>query len=275
LTAKLRYDETMQKAGATLMPTEERVVKSPEDYRLVGDLFEDLEVERDDRRYRAFQAEVGEEGVAVAFAHLAASPVHHLLKELVPYDQFYFDLHDDPALILETAARMEPYVEQVLAACAESTAEVVFFGANYDVSLTPPRLFEEHFAPGLKRAADLLHAHGKLLLTHTDGENDGLNRFYAEAGVDVADSVCPSPMTRLSLREYREQLGTQPAIWGGLCSICVLPESFTEAQFEEHVQSALESVGDGRGIVFSLADTTPPAADVRRIRRIGQLIADS
>lgn len=275
LTAALRHGEAMRRAGATLMHIEEPIVKSLEDYALVAALFEDLVVEPDQERYRVFRAEVGEEGAVVAFAHAAASPVHHLLKELVPYDRFYFDLHDHPELIAQTARRMQPYFDQVLAACAHSDAELVLFGANYDLMITPPPLFTEHLAPSLRQAADTLHAAGKLLVTHTDGENEQLNRFYVECGVDVADSVCPAPMTRMSLADYRRDFGTRPAIWGGLCSICVLEDSMTREQFEAHVEAAISSVGDGRGIVFSLADTTPPGASVERLRWIGDRLSDT
>jgi hypothetical protein len=167
---------------------------------------------------------------------------------------------------------MEGYYEAALEASARSSAEVILFGANYDLMLTPPNVFDPHILPALSRWAERLHAAGKLLLTHTDGENQKLLRLYLEAGVDVADSVCPAPMTRLSLREYRDAFGGRIAIWGGLCSTCVLPGSFTDAQFEQHVTEALAAVGDGRGLIFSLADTTPPEASLDRIRRIGDRI---
>lgn len=273
LTARLLYTEEMRRSGVTLLHVQERVVKCRADYELVGALFEDLEVEYAPERYEALRDRVGDAGVVVAWAGIAGSPVHHLLKELVPYDQFYFDLHDHPRDVLRAAQRMEGYYLQVLEACCRSHAEAVLFGANYDLMVTPPPLFAEHIAPWLRRAGEMLHAAGKLLITHTDGENEQLNRFYVESGVDVADSVCPAPMTRLTLAEYRDQLGDRTAIWGGLCSVCVLPESMSEAQFEAHVTGALESIGDGRGIVFSLADTTPPAASLERLRRIGDMMA--
>jgi len=270
LSARLRYDEGMRRAGITLQHVEESVVKSADDYPVLAAIFEDLVVEADQSRYQQHRAQIGEAGVAVALATVAASPVHHLLKEVVPYDRLYFDLYDHPDVIADTAQAMAPFQKQVIAACAQSDAEVILYGANYDLMVTPPPFFEQHVAPWLKQAADTLHAAGKLLLTHTDGENLRLNHFYVECGVDVADSVCPAPMTKLSLADYRRDFGTRPAIWGGLCSVSVLPESMSDEQFEAHVDDAIAAVGDGRGIVFSIADTTPPGASLERIRRIGE-----
>ena len=275
VSGKVRYDEGMRRDGITIMAVTERVVKAAADYEVIGFIFEDLEVEFDERRYGALCEEVGKRGVVVALGNVAASPVHHLLKELVPYDQFYFDLHDHPELIGSTARRMEGYYEAALEACVRSSAEVVLFGANYDLMLTPPSVFEPYILPTVSHWAERLHAAGKLLLTHTDGENEKLLDLYVQARVDVADSVCPRPMTRLSLRDYRETFTDRIAIWGGLCSTCVLPGSFTDEQFEQHLTDALDGAGDGRGLIFSLADTTPPEASLERIRRIGERIAGS
>ncbi|MEN6645256.1 MAG: uroporphyrinogen decarboxylase family protein [Armatimonadia bacterium] len=275
LSAVLRYGEGMRRAGVTLVHVEERVVKTLDDYRVLGALFEDVVVEVDGGRYGEYAAEVGDEGVVVALASVSASPVHHLLKEVVPYDRLYFDLYDHPEVIADTAKAMAGYFEQVVGACAQSEAELVLLGANYDLMVTPPPMFEAHIAPWLKEAAERLHGVGKLLVTHTDGENDKLNGFYVECGVDVADSVCPAPMTRLSLEQYRRDFEGEVAIWGGLCSVCVLGESMTEEQFEAHVGEAIAAAGDGKGIVLSLADTTPPGAEVGRLRRIGEMVGES
>ena len=270
----LRYDERMRRDGITIMAVTERVVKTLEDYEIVAAIFEDIEVEAGEARFPAFRDEVGDRGLAVGFASVAASPVHQLMKELVPYDRFYYDLHDHPQVIERAARRLESYFEALLEACLGSSAEALLFGANYDVMITPPSIMEEHILPTLTHWADAFHARGKLLATHTDGENDGLCRMFVESGADIADSVCPAPMTRLSLRDYREAFGSKVAIWGGICSTSVLESSFTDEQFERHIDDALAAVGDGRGLVFSIADTTPPEASVDRIRYIGERLAD-
>lgn len=275
VSAKVVYTEQMRRDGVTLMQVTEKPVKSLDDYEVAAWIFEDLEVVRDGGRYDDFRTEVGESGVAVAYASACAGGAHHLLKELVPYDRFYFDVYDHPEVIEQTAERMAAYYDRVLEACAESPAEVVMFGANYDLMVTPPPVFERYIAAPLAEAADRLHTAGKLLATHTDGENQGLCESYVQCGVDLADSVCPFPMTRLHLSEYRECFGVRPAIWGGICSVSVLEESLTEEQFDAHLDEAIEAAGDGRGMIFSIADTTPPNASLDRIRRIGERLAES
>jgi|LSQX01.2.fsa_nt_gb uroporphyrinogen-III decarboxylase len=269
VTTEVVYSQQMRRDGVTLLHTSRRAVSSVDDYEVIAFIFEDLEV-YEGGRYDRFREEVGDDGVAVALANVAASPMHHLLKELVAYDQFYFDLHDHPDVVLETARRMEPFFRAVVRACAESNAEVVLLGANYDVMLTPPPLFTEHILPFLSEATRALQHAGKLVATHTDGENRGLLPMYVLSGVDLADSVCPAPMTELPLSEYRGAFGRRPAIWGGICSTSVLPGSFSEDEFEAHIDEVISAAGDFRGMIYSIADTVPPDASVDRIRRIGE-----
>ena len=181
----------MRRDGVTLVQVTERVVKSAEDYPIVAALFEDLEIEPDEGRYRALCDEVGQRGLVVGYANVAASGVHHLLKELVPYDRFYYDLHDTPQLVLHTAARMESYFSRLLEVCAQSSAEALLFGANYDVSLTPPSIFEPHILPCLSAWAERLHETGKLIVTHTDGKT-AVCDLYVRARVDIAVPSAPA-----------------------------------------------------------------------------------
>ena len=83
--------------------------------------------------------------------------------------------------------------------------------------------------------------------------------------MDVADSICPAPMTRLPLKEYREKFGDKITIWGGIPSIALLEGSFTQYEFEKYINDTLETIGDGRHIILGIADTTPPDADLDRI----------
>ncbi|MFH1566613.1 MAG: uroporphyrinogen decarboxylase family protein, partial [Gemmatimonadota bacterium] len=142
-----------------------------------------------------------------------------------------------------------------------------------DRDLTWPPFFREQIAPWLRRVADRLHRAGKRLLTHTDGENEGLLPLYTECRFDVAESVCPAPMTRLTLRQLREGFGRGIAVWGGVPSVALLPESMDDAAFEAYVDQLFEQIGDGRHLILGVSDNVPPDADLERLARIGQRCA--
>jgi hypothetical protein len=148
---------------------------------------------------------------------------------------------------------------------------VLYWGSNYDETITYPPFFEEHILPWLAKAARVAHAGGKLLLTHTDGENDRLLPLYRRAGFDIADSVCPSPMTKLTLAQYVEEL-PGVTIWGGIPSIALLPSVVGQADFERLLEETL-TIATGRShLILGVADTTPPEADLDRICQITERV---
>lgn len=77
------YTEEMRKAGASITWIQEHIIQRPEDYRLVGYLFENLELIPKFDDFVQWKKEIGEDGLAVTVASLAASPMHHIQKELL------------------------------------------------------------------------------------------------------------------------------------------------------------------------------------------------
>ena len=69
---------------------------------------------------------------------------------------------------------------------------------------------------------------GKYLLTHADGENSGLLDEYLDSEIDIADSICPTPMTKLSFKEVRDHFDGIISIMGGIPSITLLDSIMTD-----------------------------------------------
>ncbi|RKX34356.1 MAG: hypothetical protein DRP71_07340 [Verrucomicrobia bacterium] len=257
----------MQEEGISLPFVESHAINSPDDFEAVGEIFEHLEVIPTPEAYQAFKDRVGDHGLAVARGPLAASPVHLMLHELVAMDQFFYlytDVCDQMQILSE---RMTPFFDAALDALVQCEAEVVFWGANYDQDLTWPPFFETEIAPWLRRTADRLHAAGKLLLTHTDGENKGLLRQFPGCGFDVAESVCPHPMTQCTLAEIRSAI---PGIttWGGIPSIVLMPSVMTGPDFTFYLDSLFDNLGKGDHLILGVADNVPPEADLNRLEQI-------
>jgi hypothetical protein len=272
LRTTVLYNEEMRRAGVSLTHVEEHAFKGPRDYAPLGHIFEHARVEANEAGYAEFAAGVGERGFAVGFASLAASPMHYIQRELMPLDVFFYEMHDHPDELSELARQVGTYWDRMLDVVSHCAAEIILLGANYDASVTPPPFFAEHVGPWLRRAADGLHAQGKHLLMHTDGENTGLLAHYVEAGIDVADSVCPAPMTRLTFREVREAFAGRVGIMGGVPSVALLPASMPERRFGAFMDEFFADIGDGERLILGISDTTPPAADFGRLQEIARRI---
>lgn len=270
LRTRVRHDEAMRRAGITISHIQEHAIKEPADYAAVAWLFDNARVTPNAEGYARFAAEVGERGCAVGFVSLAGSPMHLLLRELMPFDQFCYELSDHPDELATCATSIGSYYERVFTTVADSAADIFLFGANFDAAITSPPFFEEHIKPWLRKFADLLHRRGKLLLTHPDGENTGLLDSFLDSGMDIADSICPAPMTRLNLRQVREHFAGRISILGGFPSVALLPESMSDRAFEAYVDDFFGQLGTGDRQVLGISDTTPPGADFQRLVALGE-----
>lgn len=269
----LYRSQSMARDGISLPFVKSYAIQSVADLEKVAQIFEHLVVIPTPESYRAFHQRVGDRGIAIARGPVAASPMHLILHELVAMDQFFYLYHDEPEAMHRLTARMEPYFDACLDALVASDAEVVFWGANYDQDLTWPPFFQKEIAPWLKKASDRLHAAGKLVLTHTDGENKKLLPIYPSCGFDVAESFCPTPMTKTTLAEMLQGLRPTITVFGGIPSVALLDSAMTDQVFEQYLDNLFASIGAGDHLILGVADNVPPDANLARLEVIKQRIA--
>jgi len=268
ITIESVLDESVKASGATAPFVRKYPVQGIEDLRAVAYIYENAEVNPYYDGYNAMVDYVGDRGVVVAFHSFGASPVHFILRVLMGLENFYYTLFDYRDELLELAETVEKFYDATFRAAVESPAEIVMSGTNFNTIVTPPYFFEEFIVEEMKKRSDYCEQRGKLLAAHPDGENTGLLQLYKKSCMHIADSICPAPMTGLSLASIRKGMGDDIAIYGGLPSICVLPDSMTDYEFQHTLDETLGSIGSGRHIVLSVSDTTPPDASLERIMRI-------
>jgi hypothetical protein len=146
-------------------------------------------------------------------------------------------------------------------------------GGNYDDSITYPKFFAEHLLPPLRDFAAHLHARGKFLMTHTDGENRKLLPLYRAADFDVADSVCPAPMTRCTLDELFEAFAGKITLWGGIPSILLCKDSATWEQFRDFIDDVIARHGRRSRFVLGVSDMVTADAEWDRLCYISEKVA--
>ena len=267
------FTEEMLDAGASISWVTESAIRQPDDFATAAWIFSHLKVEPRPDAYEAHRRAVGDRGVAVAYVIGTACPIHHIMKELMPVEQFFYAMHDYPEKIAQLNDAMEPYYAAIERLVAESPAEVALLGGNYDDSITHPRFFEKHILSPLRNYAEVLHSKGKYLMTHTDGENRRLMPLYLEAGFDIADSVCPAPMTHLTLDEILAAFRDRITVWGGIPSVLLCPDSVSDAQFERWIDDLFERYGRQSRFVLGVSDMVTADASWDRLAYITRKIS--
>ena len=122
--------------------------------------------------------------------------------------------------------------------------------------------------------SDRLHAAGKLVLTHTDGENKKLLPLYPACDFDVAESFCPTPMTKTTLAEMLQGLRPKITVFGGIPSVALLESAMNDQAFAQYLDTLFASIGAGDHLILGVADNVPPDANLDRLEAIKQRIID-
>ena len=262
----------MARDGISLPFTKIHAIRSLDDFEAVARIFEHLEVVPTPQGYEAFRNRIGDRGLAVAKGMIPSCPIHLMLRELIPMDRFFYLYADERDAMRRLSERMSPFFEACLEAVLECDAEAVLWGTNFDQDLTWPPFFEGEIVPWLQKVSARLHGSGKYLLVHTDGENKALLPYYPGCGFDIAESVCPHPMTRCTLSEIREGVGPETTVWGGIPSIALLADMMDDSAFESYLDRLFESIGTGERLILGVSDNVPPDADLGRLENIGKRI---
>lgn len=265
--------EEMLDAGASMSWITEHAIREPRDFEVVGHIFSHLKIEPYFAGYLARRQEVGERGLAIGYLQGTGGPIQHIMKEFMPLEQFFYALNDYPEKVLRLAEQIEPFFRQIEAIGVDSPAEVLLLGGNYDDSITYPPFFEKYILPVLSSYAEVLHREGKFLMTHTDGENQRLFPLYRRAGFDIADSVCPYPMTRCRLDEVRTNFGDHVTIWGGIPSTLLCASSTPEDEFRRSIDATVERYSRESHFILGVSDMVTADCEWDRLQYITEKVA--
>jgi hypothetical protein len=264
--------EEMLDGGTSISWITTHAIRELRDFAVVGYIFSHLKVEPKLDGYVARRQEIGDRGIVIGYTSGAACPMQHIMKELMPLEQFFYAVQDYPAAVDRLVDEMQPFYRSIQECAAESPAEVMLLGGNYDDSITFPRFFEKHILPALRDYAGALHARGKYLMTHTDGENRLLLRLYLAAGFDVADSLCPHPMTRCRLEDVREVFADRITIWGGIPSILLNATSTSEEDFRRFIDDLVERYGRQSHLILGVSDMVTAECEWDRLQYITERV---
>ena len=273
LQTSVLYDENMRRSGVTIPHKVERLIKSVQDYDAAAWLFERIKVVPCYELYNQYAHSMGNRTILNTLATQRSNGMHLLMMDLMEYDSYVYNSVDYPEETAALARWLNGYIDRCIAVCADSPALVITTGCHFDHILTGRPIFNEHFLPDLLRCSNILKEKGKFMACHTDSDNENLLDLYVECGISVADSICTKPLTQQSYRDIRKQTTDKITLFGLIPSVAVLPETMSDYDFDVYLDTLLNEIQqDGaRNVILAIADTTPPGADVGRIRKIARL----
>jgi hypothetical protein len=192
----------------------ERLIKQPEDYKVLKYVVEHMEYIPDYFPIEQARDWLGEDGVVLTT--LPHQPMQMLMIDWIGSEGGRFFIHHAkyPDLVEDLYRAIAKSREPLYEIAAKSPADIVWCGDNIDGVLVNPRLFEKYFMPEYEKMAKLSHEYGKPFAVHMDGRVGVLKDLITKTPIDIIEALHPPPMGDLPISEALA-LWKDKAIWMG------------------------------------------------------------
>jgi hypothetical protein len=194
------------------------------------------------------------------------------------FEQVVYALHDEERAILDFLDFQEEYDLKLVHLAAGAPARVVILSDHADENLIAPPLYRRFCLPHYHKAIGILHAAGKLVSTHLDGNIRGYLPFLHQTGFDLLDGCTPAPMTNYEVEELARALkATWPAAPApGMTCYCGVPATLLCTGRDDGSVTAfgrrIVEAFDGR-VILNVGDILPPDGRIEQVVALGQVAA--
>jgi len=227
----------------------ERLIKGPDDYRVVKYIVENTEYTADYFPIEQAMDWLGDDGLVLGY--LPHSPMQMLMINWVGSEEgrIFYHLADHPDLVDELYAALCKSRTPLHEIAARSPAPIVLCGDNIDGALVSPPLFQKYFLPVYEEQGRLLHEEGKLMAVHMDGRLNVLKDLIAETPIDIVEAFHPPPMGDITVSEGLDAWPDK-AIWLGFPGSAY---AFGPEATRDYAVSLLRGVGQGDRLAVAMS----------------------
>ncbi len=244
------------------------LIKEPGDFQTIEHILERAEFVPLYEEFKVEERELGSHGFVVPCIHRI--PFQQALLEYLGEMSLFQALYDSRDKLDRLIHLLDQQMVDILTRLAETELPFVEFGDNLDGMMTNPDLFKHYCLPQYQKYTQILHAQGKKVGSHTDGNMKPLVELMPESGLDVCESFTPQPLTELLFEEAWEKWRNGPLIWGGIPS-SLLEERTERHVFEDFVENLLNVVGSNP-IIIGVGDMVLDNNRIDRVKYIAERV---
>lgn len=245
------------------------LLETPDDFPIIEGLMARLRCQPCWERYHAWQAALGD--LAYPYAQLPYSGSGYIMARYMNVDDAVYALHDQPEATGRLIRAVNACNLRILDALIDGPFDTLIISDNYDSNIQTKPFFDAYVRDYYQTVARRLHAHGKHLAVHVDGESRGVLGWLAACGVDCADALTPAPMFARTPRQMRDEAGPDLILSGGIPATIFGPTG-SDAAFDEAVKRWLDTRLTSPRLIMAAGDQVPPDADFARIARLPELV---
>ena len=241
-------------------------IKTSDDVRLMRELYEDCEVERDEEALAKGHARVKETGQSACVNQcIATTPMMWFVEHHAGVENGHFLLADCPEEVEAFFNAMHRVICRKAEISAEhSPADMFYMIENTSTSLISPMQFRQHCMPTLRECTEILNAHDRIMVYHMCGLLKDLLPDIATLGAAGIEAFTAPTLGNTMLLDGRTACPDMCLVGGTQATFWTKPADAIIAKIEE----ALAPLPHHRGIVVTSAGVMPPMCEPETIREV-------
>ncbi len=242
-------------------------IESDEELKVATWREENAGWEWDEERYQQLLREVGDLGAPTMF--MPRMNVQCLYIEKMGVERAVHMLYTNPQPVERFFEALEENHSRLIDVINTCPIEIINFGENVHAGTLSPPLFEKYHLPACQRRCEKLHAAGKFVTSHWDGDTAPLLRYARDTGLDGIEAITPRPQGDVTLAEAREALGEAIYLLDGIPAV-YFDDIYPVEQLVDCVREIISLFAPR--LILGISDEISSTGDIERIRIVGEIV---
>jgi len=180
-----------------------------------------------------------------------------------------YALYDCPDLVRAYFRALDTSHDRLINIISVSPIDIINFGDNVHCGTLTPRLFCEYVMAAYHHRCDRLHAAGKFVHAHWDGDTKTLLPLAQETHLDGIEAITPEPQGDVTLEEIKAGLGDSMFLIDGLPAI-LFDDIYPVSMLEDYTHRLIEMFAPR--LVLGISDEISSTGDIERVRIVGRIV---
>jgi hypothetical protein len=223
----------------------------------------------DAERYRKGVREYGDLGAPTM--HMPRVNIQDFYINTTGVEQAVYMLADHPEEVEAYFAALDLSHDRLIDVLCDSPVEIINYGDNLHAGTLPPAYYEKYVQPAYQRRGEKLHAAGKFVHSHWDGDCKSLLPFARTSALDGIEAITPVPQGDVTLEEVKEALGEEVFLIDGIPAV-YFDAYYPVSVLEECVHRILELFAPR--LLLGISDEISSTGDIERIRVVSRIVEE-
>lgn len=152
-----------------------------------------------------------------------------------------------------------------------SPLRIICAGENVHAGTLSPDLFLKYHLPECQRRCERLHAAGKFVVEHWDGDVKPLLQFARETGLDGLEALTPEPQGDVTLDEIKAALGDDMFLQDGIPAI-YFDHTFSVDVLIETTRRIIDLFAPK--LILGISDEISSTGDIERVKIVRDIVEE-